>query len=129
MQGRTQRYAAYLQYGENSPCPNLSPPKLNSSLALLTDRDLNIHTSVYGGLMSKHQRLEVWLKGVVEAMDNGELEDAMQNSWDLYSDPEKRVVDPRDRPDDEWDNIAWQRNVRRRTQPVYMDVWGNMSER
>jgi hypothetical protein len=57
--------------------------------------------------------LEAWLDGVTEAMDKGELEDAMHNSWNIYSDPEKRVVDPRGHPDDEWDNIAWQRNVRK----------------
>jgi hypothetical protein len=62
-------------------------------------------------------------------MDKSELEDAMHNSWNIYSDPEKRVVDPRDRPDDEWDNIAWQRNVRSRSRQVHMDAWGNPSER
>jgi hypothetical protein len=48
-------------------------------------------------------------------MSNNELEDPMHNSWGVCSDPERRVVDPKDRPNDEWDNVAWQRNVRRRT--------------
>jgi hypothetical protein len=71
----------------------------------------------------------VWLDGVVEAMDNSELDDPMHNSWDLYSNPEGRVVDPKDRPNDEWDNIAWQRNVRHRTRPVRTDTQGNSSDR
>jgi hypothetical protein len=51
-------------------------------------------------------------------MQKGELEDAMHNSWDLYSDPERRVVDPKDRPDDEWDNTALQRRFRSQSIPV-----------
>jgi hypothetical protein len=62
-------------------------------------------------------------------METGELKDPMLNSWDINSDPETRVVDPRDRPADEWDNIAWQKHVRNRTRQIHMDAWGNVSER
>jgi hypothetical protein len=65
------------------------------------------------------QQWNTWLDGVVEAMQKGELEDAMHNSWDLNSDPESRVVDTKDRPDDEWDSIALQR----RFHTSSMAVW------
>lgn len=73
--------------------------------------------------------MEAWLDGVVEAMENGELEDPMHNSWDPDSNPELRVVDSKDRPDDEWDNIAWQRNVRRRDRLLHRGRWGSGSDR
>lgn len=58
--------------------------------------------------------MDTWLDGVVEAMENGDIEDPMYKPWDLESDPELRVVDEKDRPEDEWDGIARQRNLRAR---------------
>lgn len=47
-------------------------------------------------------------------MENDAFEDPMYKSWDIDSDPLLRVVDEKDRPGDEWDGIARQRNVRKR---------------
>jgi hypothetical protein len=93
----------------------------------LTERNFNLHNMTHGRPLPKTQRWNKWLDNVVHAMQKGELEDAMHNSWDLESDPERRIVDLPDRPDDEWDNIVWQRRFRDR--PVSRDAWGNMSER
>jgi hypothetical protein len=97
--------------------------------ALLTNNNFNIHKSLYRESISKNQKLQAWLVGVLKAMKYGELEDAMRNSWDIHSNPEKRVVHPQDRPADEWDNIAWQRIVRSRSRQVHVDAWGNIRER
>jgi hypothetical protein len=85
---------------------------------LLTEHNFNLHRLTHGRPGPQRQKWVAWLSGVVDAMQKGELEDAMHNSWDLYSDPERRVVDPKDRPDDEWDNTALQRRFRSQSIPV-----------
>lgn len=62
-------------------------------------------------------------------MEEGELEDVVERTGALDADPLTRVIDQTDRPEDEWDNIAWQRIVRHRRSPTHMDAWGNPSER
>lgn len=45
-------------------------------------------------------------------MDDKKLEHPPPAPWNISSDPEKSIVDPKDRPEDEWNNIAYQRSVR-----------------
>jgi hypothetical protein len=73
--------------------------------------------------------MEEWLDNVVEAMKNCKLEDPVHNSWDPDSNPELRVVDPKDRLEDEWYNITWQRNVRRRDRLLHRGRKGPGSDR
>jgi hypothetical protein len=58
-------------------------------------------------------------------MNDNMLEHPAPAPWDLDSKPEERIVDSKGRPEDEWNNIVYQRSVRQSgRQPR-----GNMSER
>jgi len=73
--------------------------------------------------------MNIWLDGVIDAMDKDELVDPMNNFWSLHSRPEDRVVDPTDRPADEWDYVKKENNLRRRGGMERREPWGDVSER
>ena len=69
---------------------------------------------MYGTPVNRGERFEVWLDGVVDAMENGELEDPQS---------------PKSPPQDRLGSRGWERNVGHRRSPLHLDAWGNPSER
>lgn len=112
---RAAECAAEVQIANNGT--QTSRPHSNdfpSQTPFLTEHRLKAYRSLHGRPASKHERLTDWLAEVIDAMATDKLED-----------PER----PQDPPVDEWDNIAWQRNVRHHGSPTHMGAWVNPSER
>lgn len=81
---------------------------------LFTEHRFKIHNAMGGTPANRLERFEVWLDDVVDAMENGELEDP-------YS--------PKDPPEDRMGSRVLERNVGYRRSPLHLDAWGNPSER
>ncbi|KAF2821345.1 hypothetical protein CC86DRAFT_459017 [Ophiobolus disseminans] len=121
-----QHYANRLQ---NTPPVNSSPLQRNRDLPLLTARNFAEHQALHGRSLPRSGRLETWLDGVVDAMEKDELMDPMNNIWSLRSRPEDRIVKPEDHPQDEWNYVRKDSNVRRRGRTEPNDPWGKVNER
>jgi hypothetical protein len=77
----------------------------------LSGPNFAVHKATYGKALPRRVKVEIWLGGVLDAMEKQELEDPMHKSWDLNSKPEERVVGRKDRPLDEWNDMITRRNV------------------
>jgi hypothetical protein len=122
-----RRYAPRIEELRHSPHPGITTSSLAS--ALLTDRNVLLHKSRHGRKLSPREICGTWLDGVIEARDNDDLGHPSPAPWDLDSPPQQRIVDMNDRPEDEWNNIAYQRSIRRRGRQLGARRGEIMSER
>jgi hypothetical protein len=122
-----RRYAPRIQELRHNPHPSITT--FSSVSASLTDRNVLLHKSRHSCKPSIREPCETWLNGVVEAMHDNKLEHPAPAPWDLDSAPQQRIIDLGDRPEDEWNSIAYQRSVRRSGGQLRRHSLGNMSER
>jgi hypothetical protein len=103
----------YTHRTQSRPHSETTSLPTNREILYLTAYNFALHKAEAGKPISWRQSTEKWLDGVREAMEKDELEDPMNNFWDLHSKLEDRVFGSEHRPEDEWDMGKRYINVRR----------------